>query len=1037
MNKKKIAHDNKTFPDYIDDNGKVIFKNNKEWNKDPLEKPVDIKKKNIKLYLNYIIPKNFKKWKRQMSWDELKNFAPQIIASNISDGNNFINLIENLLQNLEVNINEYKINLDRFNALYKEEKKVKLKKTRLVLENIVPKQIRQSAVFKTKIKSLIYHFNNIKLGYFAFALYDNYVKITKYLQSYSDIIEEENSDEYILLSDNTTKFYISVCKDGLLVEFDYNYYQETNELKPKCNFIDQQKNIVDINKILDKISHVLQIKVYKVLLEDYTQASFQIKFHNINKSIWAYLVMNNKIFSKYITIPELRLSKLNNRFFFKLANFQTKVNTCKSYLELKNKKLNFGDITANYFNINKDIIEIFVSRSLGKESIKLFQKQLLSLIEYHYEPNIKKIIKIYKNYSVTLDIIKFKSTKKKSLKNNYPGYFNIGYSTNCGPKKQPVILNEKQVKQMLKKKINPNLILKAPASPKDIKLVESGKYPEIKNYTNSQGYKSLYFICNKRNIHGYVPSDKGNKFPRLNIDNCPCCKTKKKKIKEKSETSSYTKGNALCKGICALPPLLKNIFLMLDPTKEYHRQSATPNILKLLNAIFNKKFTKKNISEYKFLGISKQENWDIFDIKKCINDRTYIDVSRCIRILEELYQCKLFIFQRKQPVSRNIIQAREIPTLLVPNHNYYTNYYSWNESDKPTIIFFAHFGTTAHLVTDIHYELLTQTDWEHKIHKNIFNSNDIIIQSLYKFQNMINESYCLNKEIFPITKIKLNASEQIIDYYGKCRGIIVNKIPLLFDPIPPMNIAYKNLCDIEYVQEVKIIKKCKLLDITILKKYKNYIKGRYKGLNVIIPIKTEKKCTFNENRKNAKYVIALIFYLFSKFTRGDKSIDISKFFARHVKISKNIKYEFRDIIFDKDCQEVEVANSTIKKHLQFVLMHKLANDEEMLRQYYKNKIIPDFFNEIRDFTSYSNQIILYKDTLKKDIGSNFLIRFKDEQLDTMIPYFSENNNKLWIYQNCQNEKIRELIEETWDTDHYNNIDIIKNSKNKFLAKLEI
>ena len=68
------------------------------------------------------------------------------------------------------------------------------------------------------------------------------------------------------------------------------------------------------------------------------------------------------------------------------------------------------------------------------------------------------------------------------------------------------------------------------------------------------------------------------------------------------------------------------------------------------------------------------------------------------------------------------------------------------------------------MIKNIHYELITQTDWEYKIHRSIFNSNDIIIRSLYKFQNMVEESFCLNREIVPFNKFKLHASEQIIDY---------------------------------------------------------------------------------------------------------------------------------------------------------------------------------------------------------------------------------------------------------------------------------
>ena len=106
--------------------------------------------------------------------------------------------------------------------------------------------------------------------------------------------------------------------------------------------------------------------------------------------------------------------------------------------------------------------------------------------------------------------------------------------------------------------------------------------------------------------------------------------------------------------------------------------------------------------------------------------------------------------------------------------------------------------------------------------------------------------------------------------------------------------------------------------------------------------------------------------------------------------------------------------------------------------HYKNIIIPDFFSEIRDFNSHNNEIILYRDKISKDTFNNLLLRFNNEQLDTMSPYFVKHDKKLWIYQNCQNKKIKKSIEKTWKKNGYNNIKIIdEKSSKKILAKLEI
>ena len=144
------------------------------------------------------------------------------------------------------------------------------------------------------------------------------------------------------------------------------------------------------------------------------------------------------------------------------------------------------------------------------------------------------------------------------------------------------------------------------------------------------------------------------------------------------------------------------------------------------------------------------------------------------------------------------MDSREVPTLLTPRYNYYTNYYSWNKSDKRVVILFSHFGTKANIISEPYYELVTQTEWGEKLHTDKFNSKQDIVVSLYKFENMVNESYCLNKELEPFNPINFENATQIIDYYGKCRGIIIDKLPLLFDPLPPFNLPYKKLKDVKY-----------------------------------------------------------------------------------------------------------------------------------------------------------------------------------------------------------------------------------------------
>ena len=1038
VNKNKIAYGKKTLPEYIDDTGKAIF-DNKEWEKDPLMENVTINKDYMHLYLQFIISKNYQKWRDNVGTDQWgqfeHDFLPELLTGNINSGENSIyqQIIDFLRQP-----NNYQIQVENFQTQYKKDAKLKLLPSTRGISMIIPKQSRQSVIFKTKVKSLLYHFNNIRLGDFAFAIFDKYMKISPHYKSILDIYK---TDEYILLSDNIIEFYISQCDTGLLVEFNFNYYSEIeSDNKPKCNFIDRPKNVINKDKILKKIGQILQIKEYESLKEDYTQASFHVECPNINKSVWAYLAMNDIIFSKYITIPEFRISKQNNRFFFKFFDKISTTVSCKSYLELGNKKGNFGQITAKYLNISENLIKIDISRSLGKKSILKFQKKFLSLIDYYFA-NVNRIIALYKkNYNIQINqkIKKKKSLKKTKLKNLYPGYFNIGYSTNCKRSNQPAVVSKKEIETAIQKGLHIDYILKSPQSKKDTELIKKGKYPSLTPYTNSQGFESLYFLCNKKNSHGYIPSKTKNPYPRLNKNGCPCCMSNKKiSPQSKSKGSSYTTGNAICTRICALPILLKNIFFILDPMYEYHRQSATPDILKLLNAIFRKKITKRDISEYEFLGITKQENWDIDNIKEYITEQKFIDPTRFIRILEEIYDCKLFILHRKYQVSRDTLDSREVPTLLTPRYNRYTNYYSWNKSDKRVVILFSHFGTKANIISEPYYELVTQTEWGKTNPTNMFNSKQDIVVSLYKFENMINESYCLNKELEPFNPINFENAIQIIDYYGKCRGIIIDKLSLLFDPIPPLNLPYKKLKDVKYDTLKKVLEKCKKLGIKIDKKSDVLLKGVYKDITVRIPIKVDNDNKFDVTRINAKYIIAWTFYLFSKYWNTN-SPDIDKFLKKYIKVKSNTLTTFDNIIFKKDIESLTVPNKECVRNLRFVLIREYHYRKELLREYHHNNIIPDFYNEIRDFDSHSNELILYIDNIVKDLNTNFFTRFPDEQLDTMIPYFVSTNNKLWIYQNCQTEDVKKSIEKTWNKGNgFNNVSIIESSDTKFLAKLKL
>ena len=69
------------------------------------------------------------------------------------------------------------------------------------------------------------------------------------------------------------------------------------------------------------------------------------------------------------------------------------------------------------------MIEIFVSRSLGKKSIIKFQKNLLSLLDY-YIANVARIVKLYKCKPYKI-ILQDKKVRESPTKNNLKIYTRV------------------------------------------------------------------------------------------------------------------------------------------------------------------------------------------------------------------------------------------------------------------------------------------------------------------------------------------------------------------------------------------------------------------------------------------------------------------------------------------------------------------------------------------------------------------------------------------------------------------------------------
>ena len=175
----------------------------------------------------------------------------------------------------------------------------------------------------------------------------------------------------------------------------------------------------------------------------------------------------------------------------------------------------------------------------------------------------------------------------------------------------------------------------------------------------------------------------------------------------------------------------------MDPGYQYIRQGFVDdgdNILTSLNTILEKNIVIEDIKKFKNTAVAKQENWDI-DINPYIQSIHTIDPHRLIRILEELYECKIFIFERKEKISRSKSKNRKLPLLLIPNYAKFTNYYTWNlEQYKDVVILLSHFGSETENINVPYYEIIYRADWiSNKNETYKFNKDSHIVKKIIQF----------------------------------------------------------------------------------------------------------------------------------------------------------------------------------------------------------------------------------------------------------------------------------------------------------------
>lgn len=802
-----------------------------------------------------------------------------------------------------------------------------------------------------------------------------------------------------------------------------------------------------------------------------------ISDENFYTYVLSDIILNNNIFSKFLAINE---------------SIQTTKKKSGIYVHyfLKNDK-GTCNITS-VIDDEKDVIRLRIKKAKNEEVIKEFIK-LIGKLMYFYKKNEKSIIDFYKNYIPNFPKEKVKrevlEKTKQNLQKQVPDLFISGYPYKC--QYPPVIISDEEAKN----------------------------YPpeRVMNYPIKGEGKSHNYLCNdEKNGYIYVGLRDNTLKNRKKYKYIPCC-FKSDQTKRRGPYQEYFKGEIVEKGpqqniiitnklvrneeYGILPRNIDKLLCTFDDSYNYLRKGVNYTNLSFLDCVLEgsldisdysalpqssklqrleKEYEK--LQNYKYISLASQENPNKseeqirFDLKS--QKDTYLDPLQWIKLCEVIYKCKIIIFSRNQGEKDGI--------LTIPNHELV--YFQEKFKEQKLLLIYEHFGTDL----DLQYpkcELIVRWDSELTIEEGSTNYfSGVLSKNIYTFYNsLINQYYYMSfrKEfisIKPFDLLEINSlkpSKQIIDNYGKARGIIIedicnpeNPILLLSDPFPPIKAErytgdYYKVNDLKCVMDFinrnnikissQIVFQGEIREINMMISgicFTAKIKEDYKeieNINIDIIEKYPQKnddVKINIFMKRLAFILSEYFnYYYSCFRSQNKEDNdlesIKSFIKNKIKI-KNSPPSYKlstgpsislNVLSNTNFTEglngkFLVENNEVLKRLVYSLRVQLFNNKNNIINYHKNKEVYNFYKETSHFSENPVNIIVKDiDDLEK-VDNTIYENLKSDKNKFFMHNKSINQDKPILLDKKDSKEEAFLVSSNWVKNGkvygYENVDILDN-----------
>ena len=961
---------------------------------------------------------------------ELENVYTQIndayytISETLNDfKDNVLNDFKENPLNISIEFNENELldkwkNRDFVKLNFKEKinknKKFVLKDDKLKAEfnSIEPLEYDEFKIEKNRIfvkiqnmpNSILEFFNDIKLNSdIPFASYKDFYKILNGFKPNKTLTVSDNLQLELIINENYIQIFLN--SKGELT-FDCPITLSYDDIIDKIKSINLNLDLTEPTTIGLNGSFLIN-NIINQMKKPY------------NKYVLSDLIMNDEIFSNYMTLSELEKTQ-KKRFF---VYFHDEDNKISSEFSLVDKHLKISVIKC------KNLKNIVKFQEILSRLLVIYSKSYDSIIEY-YVPYV--------------DLTKYESTEViKQIKNKAPAIF-LSSEANCPTNGKPTIIkteeeyndaldNNKQIMvfpKNISKKDNETplnfLIDHENENRKIYKFVcndEKQKYPGVKIGKNSD--VPLFPCCyetdqkNKKSKLKYLPYfdiiDNTNKhkfkFEEENVDveeenvdieeevEGEVEEQKKKKLKLKK----IKKGNGILSNgdYGNLPTELNTFFSEIDTNikHSYVRKGVEKGInsfiqcivecieeeeIKYINLLEDEEDRNKRLDEYlrtdyqdvryellQFLSVCKQECYmeNIETIDEIIrNNNQYFDPTKFIRLLEYKYDVNIFIFHRDRESTKE--------TMILPNHQ--NQYYKFLNKKK-CIFIYEHYGTSRAASKEKipQCEIIMRIDeTDDKNYEYMFDfSSDIVTNILNIYKHLDNIIYYEDKERIFREKntgeifLKNNkVVSQVVDIFGKTRVIIIEidhkKYAINIVPIPPLNVPIIKIEESRQYNLSETHNYDNRIGIMNGEHIKNTITGTMGEFNVYMEYKEDNKIKeYNKMKKISRCIVNHFIWLYSNYVNEMVDPDSRTYddltnddFSEFI----NMEYIEIDPSFNYEIIRNELSKENDGIFRDEKLIIKSEETLKRLKYVLKHKIVREFGNVI-EYHTKTNMSDYYMD----------------------------------------------------------------------------